>query len=126
MSDPAPKRQSTKSKAEELLKQSLIAAGYPPATGHPFHEYRGWEFDFAWPQIRLAIEVDGRGRHQRPKGEREDCEKLNAALEQGWRVLRYPAASVTAANRRERIVDQVSRIICDVVSPEDSGEVLTG
>lgn len=116
---------SVRSEAEELLCDALIAAGYPPVRGHAFHDLRGWEFDFAWPQIKLAVEVDGRGRHQREQGEREDQEKINAAIEQGWRVLRYPARSVTTGTRRERIVEQIARLICGVVSPEDSACVLT-
>lgn len=113
-----------KSTAEQLLHDALIEAGVPPKAHYAFHPIRGWEFDFAWPLIRLAIEVDGRGRHQREKGEREDQQKINAAVELGWRVLRYPARSVETGLRRERIVDQIRRIICGVESPEDSAEVL--
>lgn len=115
---------SAKSEAEQLLIDDLVAAGYPPKVGHAFHELRRWEFDLAYPTCKLAIEVDGRGRHQREKGEREDQEKINAAIEQGWRVLRYPAKSVTTGLRRERIVEQVARVLCGVDSPEDSACVL--
>ena len=50
-----------------------------------------WRFDFAWPSVRVAVEVDGGqwvahgGRHNRDG----DREKLNAAARHGWRVLRY-------------------------------------
>jgi hypothetical protein len=117
---------STKSNAEQLLLTDLVAAGWSPKAGHAFHETRAWEFDLAWPAQKLAVEVDGRGRHQTAKGERGDCEKLNAALEDGWRVLRYPAASVATAKRRARIVEQVARILCGVSDPEEAACVLVG
>jgi very-short-patch-repair endonuclease len=57
-----------------------------------FHPVRRWRFDFAWPELMLALEIDGgiyvRGRHVTPVGFRKDCEKLNTALTLGWRVLR--------------------------------------
>lgn len=64
-----------------------------PVTQHRFHPTRRWRFDFAWPDCKLAVEIDGgqftHGRHLRPRGFQEDCEKLNAATLAGWRILRY-------------------------------------
>jgi very-short-patch-repair endonuclease len=41
----------------------------------------------------LAVEVEGgmwtRGRHVRGEGYEGDCEKYNAAVLGGWRVLRF-------------------------------------
>jgi very-short-patch-repair endonuclease len=120
-------KQTVKSKAEEVLVEHLTQVGYPPAEiGHRFHDDRGWMFDLAWPALMLAVEVDGRGRHQTDKGRIDDCQKLNAALEMGWRVLRFPASSVTTTKRRIRIVDQIARILCGVSSPEDAECVLVG
>jgi very-short-patch-repair endonuclease len=58
---------------------------------HVFHPDRRWRFDFAFPDAKLAVEIDGGqwaphgGRHSRDS----DREKLNAAAVLGWRVLRY-------------------------------------
>ena len=64
-----------------------------------FHPTRKWRFDFAFPSEKLAIEIEGGmatyGAHQRPKGFAEDCEKYNAAVKLGWRVLRYTTRMVT-------------------------------
>lgn len=69
----------------------LNVTGYQ--TEHRFHEVRRWRFDFAWPDIKLAVEVEGgtftNGRHSRGIGMRKDMEKYNTAQEMGWRVLRY-------------------------------------
>ena len=57
-----------------------------------FHPKRKWRFDYAFPAVKLALEVEGgvwtRGRHTRPKGFLNDVEKYNAATLLGWRVLR--------------------------------------
>src|SRR5262245_44144892 len=53
---------------------------------------RNWRFDWAWPDARVALEIDGggyvRGRHHRHAGFTEDCVKLNTAALDGWLVLR--------------------------------------
>jgi len=117
---------SVKSQAEQILADDLKSAGYPAIVGHRFHPDRLWKFDLAWPGIALAVEIDGRGRHQREKGEREDQQKINAAIELRWRVLRYPARSVTTHKRRARIVEQIKRCICGVECPDSASCVLVG
>jgi len=64
-----------------------------PVNGHRFHDTRNWQLDCAWPDRKLAVEIDGgefvRGRHTRGLGFQNDCEKINAAIDAGWRVYRY-------------------------------------
>jgi very-short-patch-repair endonuclease len=64
-----------------------------PEREHRFDPERRWRFDFAWPSLKIAIEVEGgvwvRGRHVRPAGYLADLEKYNRAVVMGWRVLRY-------------------------------------
>lgn len=56
-----------------------------------FHPERKWRFDFAWPDKKLALEVDGgiwiRGGHNRGAQIKKDWEKRNAAAKDGWRIL---------------------------------------
>lgn len=60
---------------------------------------RDWRFDWAWPDHKLALEVDGggytRGRHHRFEGFSEDCIKINTAIVLGWRVLRATPQQVS-------------------------------
>lgn len=60
---------------------------------HVFHFTRNWRFDYAIPQIKVAIEIDGGvwgyGRHNRAQGYINDMEKLNNAAALGWLVLRF-------------------------------------
>jgi len=81
------------------LKFLCRAAGLPePSTELQFHATRKWRFDYAWLAERVAAEVDGgiwvKGRHTRGAGYERDCEKLNAAVLLGWRVLRFTTGMV--------------------------------
>jgi very-short-patch-repair endonuclease len=76
-----------------LLLQQITWAKLPtPVTEHRFHPVRRWRFDLAWPEAKLAVEVEGgvyvQGRHSRGAGMEADCEKYNEAANRGWRVLR--------------------------------------
>lgn len=57
-----------------------------------FHPTRKWRFDYAIPQYKIALEVEGGvwsgGRHTSPKGFLNDMEKYNTATLMGWRVFR--------------------------------------
>lgn len=57
-----------------------------------FHDKRKWRFDYAIPEHKIAIEVEGGvwtgGRHTSPQGFLGDMEKYNTATVMGWRVLR--------------------------------------
>lgn len=73
-------------------------------------QIRGWEreyrfapprrfrFDFAWPQQRVACEVDGaiwtHGRHTRGAGVERDNAKYALAAAAGWRVIRVSPGQI--------------------------------
>lgn len=54
--------------------------------------HRRWRFDRAHLGTKVAIECDGgtyrQGRHSREPGYSNDCEKMNFAACEGWRVFR--------------------------------------
>ena len=84
---------------------------------HPefqFHPDRKWRFDYAWPQAKLAVEIDGFGYgHQAQQSMSADNEKANAAVERGWRVLRYNSRDLGSIEKVKAAVDQVSRVLAD-------------
>lgn len=67
-------------------------------TQYQFHPTRKWAFDFAWPQRKVALEVEGGtrtgGRHVRGDGYAADCEKYNSAVLAGWRLIRATGEQV--------------------------------
>ena len=72
------------------------ALGLPtPVPEYKFHPIRKWRFDFAWINMKIAMECEGGtwikdgGRHNRPKGYKADMEKYNQAQLLGWIILRY-------------------------------------
>ena len=84
-----------KSEIEESFALWLRVEGMPQGTReHRFHPTRKWRFDWAWPERKVAVEIEGLtpqgGRHQTIKGFLGDAEKYEAALRLGWRVYRVP------------------------------------
>lgn len=67
-----------------------------PVREYQFHPVRKWRFDFAWPKLKVAVEIDGGtfanwstpGNHAAGKRYQKDCMKNNAAQLEGWVVLR--------------------------------------
>ena len=94
----APKAQKVQRYAAFLRMLQLLDAGW--VEEHKFHQVRRWRFDFARPDIKLAIEVDGGiwngGRHSGGKGQLADLEKGNAAIALGWQVLHFAPQQVAS------------------------------
>ena len=85
------------------LVWQLTAAKLPaPETEYRFHPTRRWRFDLAWPDRRLACEVDGGawvgGRHVTGAGFEEDALKLSEAAALGWRVVRVTGRMIDYGN----------------------------
>lgn len=94
---------------ELLLEEQLKGAGIPYEREVRFHDTRKWRADFkvsrGWGwcqecgnQDDALVEIDGgtwiSGRHTTGSGFAKDLEKLNAAAELGYRVLRYTPAMI--------------------------------
>ncbi len=83
-----------------------------PVTEHRFHPTRKWQFDYAWPDRKLALEVEGGiwrkggGAHSHPTNIVRDCEKYSEAAILGWRILRVPPESLRTVG-----VDYVTRAL---------------
>jgi very-short-patch-repair endonuclease len=61
-----------------------------------FNPEREWRFDFAIPDIKVAVEFEGgifikNSGHNTAKHYTKDAEKYNSAAILGWRVLRFTA-----------------------------------
>lgn len=91
------KKPSKKSHLEERIAIWLEREGLPrPVRQLRFAKAalgRQWMFDFAWPELGLALEVDGgtfmaKGAHNTGLKIMNDAQKNNAALLLGWRVFR--------------------------------------
>lgn len=78
-----------------------------PLREYRFHPVRRWRFDFAWPEYKLAVEVNGaiyqRGRHSRGSGLEKDYDKLNNAQLLGWTVLQFSRAHIISGYAADMI-----------------------
>ena len=67
---------------------------------------RRYRLDFAYPSLRLAIEVDGWSAHFAPEQQRYDNRRANALTRAGWTVLHYDWWEVT--DDAERVADEIA------------------
>jgi very-short-patch-repair endonuclease len=89
--------------------RTLSRAGLrPPAIQHQVVAGGGvLLLDFAWPDRRVGVEVDGWEPHRHRSAWDHDHDKINAYLEAGWRVL-----FVTSNSRRPDVIRQLRSFIC--------------
>jgi len=96
---------------EETLSIHLKANRLEFEREYRFHPVRKWRFDFADPQRKIAVEVEGgiftNGRHSRGSGMRSDMEKYNAATMLGWRVLRFFSDDVKSGKAINTIMQMI-------------------
>lgn len=77
-----------------------------------FCDGRRWRFDFAFPDDRVAVEVQGgifiQGRHSRGAALLKEWEKLNHAAMLGWRVMYCQPKDICTMD----MVRQIKTAIC--------------
>jgi very-short-patch-repair endonuclease len=87
------------SKLERRMAELLRRTGLPAAVFHyvvrtPAGVFLA-EVDFAYPEIKLAIEVDGFEVHGTPRAMAKDFVRQNGLVPYGWHVLRFTWRQVT-------------------------------
>jgi len=97
-------------------------------TEHKFHPVRRWRFDYAIPEIKLAVEYHGHSGfigkgssgHSTIKGLTNDCEKMNSAITLGWTVLAFTALHFRLQEReRHNLTDARTTILNALAMMED-------
>lgn len=108
----------------ERLWDAGIESGVPEYSFAPFVDgkpVRSWKFDMAWPERRVAVEIDGGtfagGRHTRGQGHAQDAHKRNVAQCMGWKVI--------VLTGRDKWRGRAARIVrCAFGDHEELGTVL--
>lgn len=139
-----PRGLSRSARAEDEFATQCRQYQLPPFMAKPkqcyfakAHNGRLWRFDFAWPQFKVAVEIEGlvvrklyeryealdennktviryrdvlavTGRHASVNGFREDCEKYNTAALLGWTVLRFEQKLVRPGDAMEVTIRMLS------------------
>jgi len=98
---------------EQAVEIILAGHGVKFEREYRFNSARKWRSDFAIPDYKILIEVEGatfaNGRHTRGRGYANDCEKYNSAACLGWTVLRY--TSDMLRDNPGRVLDDVLLLI---------------
>lgn len=91
----------------------LRAYGVAFEREYRFAPPRRWRADFAVPDRRLLIEVQGghwvSGRHNRGSGYAADLERQNAAQLAGWIVLQYTTDMVKSGEAIAQVMEYIQR-----------------
>lgn len=87
---------------EQTLAYQCIADKLPAfIQNYVFMKERKFELDFAWPEYRVGVEIQGgvfnskTGAHGSPLKILRDMEKSNLLVLCGWKVLRYTPQDVS-------------------------------
>lgn len=98
----------------ELFPRLCLSQGLPrPVPEFRFAKPRRWRFDWAFPEARVAVEVEGgvytRGRHVRPSGYLNDLEKYSEAAVRDWAVIRVTPDTLCTARTFDWITRALTR-----------------
>jgi very-short-patch-repair endonuclease len=78
---------------EVLVERLLVDQGLPkPVRQHEIRSAKGWfiaRVDLAYPELKIAIELDGRAFHSDAEAFERDRERQNKLVLRGWTVLRF-------------------------------------
>jgi very-short-patch-repair endonuclease len=101
------------SNGEETFALHCRVEKVTPEREYKFHPRRRWKFDFAFPESRVAVEIEGgiwnSGRHTRGSGFEGDCVKYNTAVKMGWVVLRYSPEMVMRGNAIDDVLEVLAQ-----------------
>ena len=106
---------------ETLLLEQIHQANLPePEQQVKLIPKRRYRFDFAYPRLMVAIEVDGgtwmqtnRGRsagHAHPSRITHDNEKRNLARLEGWRVFQFDTTAINDGSALKMIRELVANL----------------
>jgi very-short-patch-repair endonuclease len=65
--------------------------------------------DFAYPELKLAIEVDGYEKHSSPEAFQHDRSRQNNLVELGWTILRFTWGDIV--HRPEMVAARIRRVL---------------
>lgn len=78
---------NTQGKAERIFRELL--RDHHVQGWDQQHWVHGWPLDFAWPELKVVVEVDGFAFHRDHKKFLSDMAKRNALSLDGWLVLTF-------------------------------------
>lgn len=80
--------------AESRVRRMIAAAGLPPAVAQHSVPGARARVDFAWPERKVALEVDGFRWHANPQAHARDSARANRLAAHGWTVVRVTPVEI--------------------------------
>ena len=96
-----------RSQAERLFVELLTAAAITGWIAN--HPVGGYVVDFAFPAIKLAVEIDGWAFHHDPVKFQYDRQRQNQLILRGWQILRFTWRDLV--ERPEHVIRELRRAI---------------
>ena len=101
---------------EDRMRALVRRAGLPqPVAQYPVGRYR---LDFAWPELKVAVETDGWATHGRRQAFEDDRARDAFLLAAGWRVLRVTYRQL--ARRPMLVAAQLAAVLAQAAAPRAS------
>ena len=101
---------------EDRMRALVRQAGLPqPVVQHRVGRYR---LDFAWPELRVAVETDGWATHGRRQAFEDDRARDAFLLAAGWRVLRVTYRRLS--RRPTLVAAQLAAVLAQAAAPRAS------
>jgi very-short-patch-repair endonuclease len=114
---------------EETFALHCRAYNLSPEREVQFDPKRKWRFDFAWPDRKLAVEVEGgtsfgRSRHSKGEGFERDINKYNRASRMGWMILRFTTAMVIRGEAIKEVLEVLNELTIEGSGAANAGRIL--
>lgn len=104
------------------MGQNPFGSDATPEREFEFSTERKWRFDFAWPAIKVAVEIQGfGGGHQSIAGLARDAEKIRDAMANGWIVIPVTSACLGSIQKRADLVQQIAHIMSTFTERVENG-----
>ena len=102
---------------EETLMLLIRDAGLPePVRQYRFDKVRRFKLDFAWPDLKLGVEVNGgtwvKSGHTTGGGLDRDYQKNNLCQLGGWRMLIFNKRMIEDGTAIETIKKAIGEYLC--------------
>ena len=107
---------TTNGRVESILEYKVLRLLHSSKLPPPKGQYEVWDggtllarVDFAYPQIKLAIEADGYRHHGARNAWEKDLQRRNALTARGWHVIHVTWADAT--NRPGEIAEEIREAV---------------
>jgi very-short-patch-repair endonuclease len=97
------------SRGEEEFWLHCRVQGLTPEREYLFHPLRKWRLDFAWPDLKLAVEIES-SVHRIKSRFASDLDKYNALQRARWMLLRYTARMVASGQAINEVLEVLKSV----------------